>query len=254
LTEYNDPESAKAAIHAGRDTIGAVIVEPMIGAGGCIAGSPNFLAGLRDATSQTGSVLIFDEVMTSRHAAGGLQAYFGITPDMTTLGKYIAGGMTFGAFGGRAAIMDQFDAHKEGALFHSGTFNNNVLSMATGVIAMDHIFTPTAADGLFQRGETLRGELNDVCEKHGLRMHFSGLGSMMQPHFRNPPISRPYQATASDELLRELFFLDMVEAGIYIARRGMVALSLAVGDAQCREYVTAVDEFCSARGSLIGSA
>ena len=102
----------------------------MLGSGGCIPATREFLVALREATRQVGAVLIFDEVMTSRHSAGGLQARLGITPDLTTLGKYMAGGMSFGAFGGRREVMEVFDGHRPGTLAHAGTFNNNVLSMA----------------------------------------------------------------------------------------------------------------------------
>src|SRR5262249_50259798 len=141
------------------------------------------------------------------------------------------------------------------ALFHAGTFNNNVLSMSAGVVAMGEIFDGKTADELFARGETLREALNGVCRRHGLAMHFSGLGSMTQPHFRRAPIVRPYAASPNEEGLRELFFFDMLAGGIYIARLGMmVTLSLAVGQAECDRYVAAVDEFCTSRRPLIASA
>ena len=247
LVDYNDAEAVIAALRTDKDKIGAVILEPMMGSGGCIPATKEFLTALRQTTREVGSVLIFDEVMTSRHSAGGLQSRLGITPDMTTFGKYIAGGMSFGAFGGRADIMDLFDGHKPGALIHSGTFNNNVMSMAAGVIALGDIFDAKAAEAHFAKGEALRAAFNQACERHQVRMHFSGIGSMMQPHFREGPILRPYQASAEEEALRELFFFDMLAAGIYIARRGMAALSLPVGEAECERAVAAVDEFCAVR-------
>jgi len=109
LADYNQLSSVQALFDAHPDKIAAVLVEPMQGAGGCIAGQPAFLAGLRALCSAHGAVLIFDEVMTSRLAAGGAQEKWGITADLTTLGKYLGGGLSFGAFGGRADIMAQFD-------------------------------------------------------------------------------------------------------------------------------------------------
>jgi glutamate-1-semialdehyde 2,1-aminomutase len=249
LAQYNDIEGTLALLQAG--SFAAVILEPMMGGGGCIPASRDFLAALRKATAESGTVLIFDEVMTSRHSAGGLQRLHGITPDMTTLGKYIAGGMSFGAFGGKAELMDQFDGHRPGALAHAGTFNNNVLSMSAGTVAMSEIFDDAAADALLARGEALRTALNAVCVKHGAAMQFTGIGSMLQPHFRRGEIVRPYAASASEEALRELFFLDLLAAGIYVARRGMVALSLPVGEAELARFVAAVEAFCSARGPLL---
>lgn len=251
LATYNDIEDTLAALKAGGDEIGAVIVEPMLGSGGCIPATRAFLAALRDATREAGILLVFDEVMTSRHSAGGLQKVHGITPDLTTVGKYIAGGMSFGAFGGRADVMDLFDGHRPGALFHAGTFNNNVLSMAGGLVAMGEIFDAAAADALHARGEKLRERLNAICAARGVAMHFSGIGSMLQPHFRNGPIRRPYPSTPAEDALRELYFLDLMAASIYIARRGMIAMSLPVGDIECDRLAAAVDEFCALRGPLM---
>ena len=253
LAEYNDLPGTLALIREHADDLAAVLLEPMMGSGGCIPASQEFLAGLRDATREVGALLIFDEVMTSRHTAGGLQKLHGITPDLVSLGKYIAGGMSFGAFGGRADVMSVFDSHKPGALVHSGTFNNNVLSMSAGMLAMGEIFDDTAAEALRKRGDGLRDALNAICAKHGVAMQFTGIGSMVQPHFRLGPILQPYTASAQEEGLRELFFLDMMKAGIYIARRGMVALSLPVGEAELARYIAAVEEFCASRKPLMAA-
>ena len=253
LAEYNDLPGTLALIREHGADLAAVLLEPMMGSGGCIPATRDFLAGLRDATREVGAMLIFDEVMTSRHTAGGLQKLHGITPDLVSLGKYIAGGMSFGAFGGRADVMSVFDSHKPGALVHSGTFNNNVLSMSAGMLAMGEIFDDTAAEALRKRGDGLRDALNAICTKHGVAMQFTGIGSMVQPHFRLGPILRPYAATTQEEGLRELFFLDMMKAGIYIARRGMVALSLPVGEAELARYIAAVEEFCASRKPLMAA-
>ncbi|GGC61915.1 glutamate-1-semialdehyde 2,1-aminomutase [Siccirubricoccus deserti] len=254
FTDYNDPEAARRNILAEGDQLAAVLVEPMLGSGGCIPATREFLQALRDATRQTGAVLIFDEVMTSRHSAGGLQARHGVIPDMTTLGKYMAGGMSFGAFGGRREVMAVFDGHKPGTLAHAGTFNNNVWSMAAGCVAMGEIFDAAAAEALYARGEALRLALNGVARRAGAAMQFTGLGSMVNVHFRAEPITGPYAATEAENKLRELFFFDMLAQGIYLARRGMAALSLPVTDADCARYVAAVEEFVAARKPLLGQA
>jgi glutamate-1-semialdehyde 2,1-aminomutase len=254
FADYNDAAGTARAIREAGETLAAVLVEPMLGSGGCIPASMEFLRALREATRETGALLIFDEVMTSRHGPGGLQQRTGVTPDMTTLGKYIAGGMSFGAFGGRADVMSVFDGHRPGSLPHAGTFNNNVLSMAAGCVAMGEIFDGAAAEALYARGEALREALNAACARAGTAMHFSGVGSMMQPHFRRGPVTQPYAETPQEAGLRELFFLDMLEARVYIARRGMTALSLPVTDADCARYVAAVEEFVAARRPLLPDA
>ncbi len=252
LADYNDSDGAVAAL--ADPSIGAVIVEPMLGAGGCIPATPGFLAALRAACDRTGAVLIFDEVMTSRHAAGGLQARLGVRPDLMTLGKYVAGGMSFGAFGGSATIMDLFDGHRPAALPHAGTFNNNVLSMAAGLVAMGEVFTPEAAEDLWARGEALRAALNDTARAAGVAITVTGAGSMLTPHFRKRPIDRPAPPDPAEEQRRELFFLDMLAAGIYLARRGMVALSLPVGAAETARFIGAFGEFCALRAGLLDPA
>ena len=254
FADYNDVAGAVAAVREAGDKLAAVIVEPMQGSGGCIPASREYLQALREVTTETGALLIFDEVMTSRHGFGGLQQRLGITPDMTTFGKYMAGGMSFGAFGGRRDVMAVFDGHKPGAMPHAGTFNNNVLSMAAGCVAMGEIFDEAAAEALFARGEALREACNAVCAKHGVAMHFTGIGSMLNPHFRPGPITAPYKASLAEEQQRELFFFDMLAAGMYLARRGMVALMLPVTDADCAAFVAAVEEFCAARKPVLTPA
>ncbi|TPG42326.1 aminotransferase class III-fold pyridoxal phosphate-dependent enzyme [Roseomonas nepalensis] len=247
LADYNDLDGAVSAIREHAATLGAVIIEPMLGSGGCIPARPEFLAALREETAAAGIPLIFDEVMTSRMAAGGWQARLGLVPDLTTLGKYVAGGMSFGAFGGGRDIMDQF----AGPLTHAGTFNNNALSMAAGCVAMGEVFGPEAAEALFARGEALRARLNGLCAAAGVEMGFTGLGSMMTVQFRAGPIDRPAAPTPAEEGLRELFFFDMMEAGLYLARRGMVALSLPVGEAETERFADAVAEFIAIREPLL---
>ena len=243
LAQYNDDAATRPLID---ESIAAILVEPMQGSGGCIAAEPGFLAMLRAEASRVGAVLIFDEVMTSRMSAGGQQARLGITPDMTTLGKYIGGGMSFGAFGGRRDIMERYDPRRPDALPHAGTFNNNVLTMAAGVAGLRELFTPAAADGLFARGEALRAELDAIAPG----MRWTGLGSLMTVHFQTDAPRSPAELRDRPDL-RELFFLDMLERGFYMAKRGMVALSLEIGDAECADFVEAVREFAAVRGRLI---
>lgn len=250
MADYNDVESARSVARAHADDLAAIIVEPMLGGGGCIPASTEFLQALRDLADETGAVLIFDEVMTSRMSGGGLQARWGITPDMTTLGKYIGGGMSFGAFGGRAEIMGLFDSK----LPHAGTFNNNVLTMAAGGIAMGTIFTPERAEAHYQRGEALRARLNAMAEAADLPLGFTGLGSMMTVQFRRPLPTKPFAATPGEEQLRELFFFDMMAAGIYLARRGMAALSLPVAEPDLDRFAAAFGEFIAARAALLREA
>jgi glutamate-1-semialdehyde 2,1-aminomutase len=250
LGDYNDIAATADVIAEHADDLACIVVEPMLGGGGCIPADRDFLQMLRDAATRTGALLVFDEVMTSRMSAGGMQARLGITPDMTTLGKYIGGGMSFGAFGGRADIMDRFDPRRPDALPHAGTFNNNVLTMAAGHVGLTRLFTADAAEALFARGEALRARLNALAG--GTCMQWTGLGSMMTVHFLRGPIHNPADVARGDAGLRELFFFDMLGRGFYLARRGMLALSLEIGDAECDAFCDAVEEFVASRGPLLG--
>jgi len=247
LGQYNDAAGAGALARAHAGELACILVEPMLGSGGCIPAEPAFLQALRDVATETGAILIFDEVMTSRMSAGGQQARLGITPDMTTLGKYIGGGMSFGAFGGRRDIMDRYDPRRADALPHAGTFNNNVLTMAAGVAGLTEIFTPAAADALFARGETLRARLNSLSPS----MQWTGLGSLLTAHFHPGPIRSAADIAGADPGLRELFHLDMLDRGFYLARRGMIALNLEVGDAELDAFAAGVAEFLDSRAPLL---
>jgi glutamate-1-semialdehyde 2,1-aminomutase len=248
---YNDVEGTRALLRQHAEEIFAVLLEPMQGSHGCLPGDPAFLHMLREETWNHDITMIFDEVMTSRLSPGGLQAKLGVTPDMTTLGKYIGGGMSFGAFGGKREIMELFDPTRPDSLPHAGTFNNNVLTMAAGVAGYGEVYTPEAANALNARGEKIRERLNAICQKAGVAFQFSGIGSMMTAHATTQPIKSAAAIATSNQDAKELFYFDMVAAGIWIARRGFVALNIMIGDAEADRFVAAVDEFVSARTALL---
>jgi glutamate-1-semialdehyde 2,1-aminomutase len=249
VARYNDVEGTKALI---TDDVALVILEPMIGSGGCIAASAEFLRMLRQETTRAGALLVLDEVMTSRLAPGGLQSVAGVRPDLTTLGKYIGGGMSFGAFGGRAEIMDLFDPRRTDALPHAGTFNNNVLTMTAGLTGLTDVYTPDAAVALNARGDRLRDRLNALCRAADAPVQFTGIGSMLAVHMMRGPVGSPEDAAKGVPKLKELFFFDMLAHGIWLARRGMMTVSLPIGDAECDVLAAAVEEFLSVQRSLLG--
>jgi len=247
---YNDRDGAAALIRRHAADLAAVLVEPMLGSGGCIPGDPEFLATLRAEATAAGALLIFDEVMTSRLSPGGRQEPLGIRPDLTTIGKYIGGGMSFGAFGGRRAVMERFDPTRAGAVAHAGTFNNNVLTMTAGLTAITEVYTAEAARALNARGDLLRERLSGLAA--GRPVWVTGIGSMMTVHFTPAPPRTAAEADAADPQLRELLFFDLLERGIHVARRGMVALSLPIGDAECDALADAFGAFLADRAPLLG--
>ena len=240
---YNDIAGTQALVQKHSSELGAILVEPMLGAGGCIPASAEFLQTLRDEATRIKAVLIFDEVMTSRLSLGGRQLQLGITPDMTALGKYFGGGSSFGAFGGRADIMAMFDPRRPGHLAHSGTFNNNILSMAAGVAGLSKVLSAEVIADLNARGDRLRDRLNELCQSKSAAMQFRGLGSLFAMHPTTREIRSHADLAGVNPVERELFYYVLLERGIYIARRGMFSLMLPITVAHCDRLVEVVCDF-----------
>lgn len=234
---YNDLDSVRQALRAQGEDVACLLVEPMMGAGGCLKGDPDFLTGLRRLCDDYGVLLIFDEVMTSRMSIGGAQRRLGIVPDLTTLGKYLGGGMTFGAFGASAEIMRAFDPARGGTLTHGGTFNNNAFTMAVGAVAVEQLLTESALDALFTRGEHLRHRLENVIGDRAVTV--TGWGSIIGIHATASAITCPEDLASTDSRVAELIFHGLLAAGYYVASRGFLALSLAVSDQQIDLFVEA---------------
>ncbi|ABE43415.1 aspartate aminotransferase family protein [Polaromonas sp. JS666] len=251
VAPYNDLDAVRGLVQTHGPQLAAILVEPMLGAGGCIPAEPAFLHGLRALADACGALLILDEVMTSRLSGGGRQALLGLKPDLTTLGKYFGGGLSFGAFGGRVDVMSRFDPRRADALGHAGTFNNNTLTMAAGLAGLTQVLTPAALDALNQRGERLRERLNGVFKRHAVGLQFTGLGSVMQLHATDRPLRNAADLAGADDRVKALLFFDLLERGIFLARRGLVALSLPFGDAEADEFVAALDAVVTARHALL---
>jgi glutamate-1-semialdehyde 2,1-aminomutase len=213
FAEYDNISATREALN---DTIAAVLVEPMMNAGGMRVASKEFLHFLRRATSEFGSVLIFDEVVTSRLHYHGLQGYYDIKPDMTTLGKYLGGGLPFGAFGGNSDIMKQFDLG--GPLHHSGTFNNNAYTMSAAVAATT-IVTPDNLELMNSLGDQLRKRLNVMSEQSRVPgLSFVGMGSAIGMRFHGDPSLAKW--------IRDALWFFALEKGILIGRRGFLFFNL----------------------------
>ena len=254
LADYNDIEATRALVAPHRAYLAAILIEPMLGGSGCIPATREFLADLRALASETGAVLIFDEVMTSRLAPGGLQEVHDIRPDMTTLGKYVGGGMSFGAFGGKAEIMQWFDPRRADGFQHAGTFNNNVLTMNAGHVGLTEVYTPEHARALNEFGDGLRERLNAIPARRGLAMQFTGIGSMIGVHMTDRPIRSAADAAQSDAVLLDLFYFDLIARGIWFAKRGMMALSIALEEADAGKLLAAVEDFAETRAPLLEGA
>ncbi|KAL2017220.1 hypothetical protein VTK56DRAFT_2427 [Thermocarpiscus australiensis] len=244
---YNDVASARAIIAATPD-LAAVLVEPLQGAGGCIPGTAAFLRAVQEAAHARGALFVLDEVMTSRLAPRGLGAdelLDLLRPDLVTLGKYLGGGLAFGAFGGRADVMAVYDPRVDGALAHSGTFNNNTLAMCVGYAALSRVYTSEVNIEFNKRGDTFRERLKEVAR--GTRLSLTGRGSLIGLHFTEDGTE---EISCGEDIkgkerrdLRDLFWFEMLEAGFWTTRRGFIALILETPDEALDAFVEAVRAF-----------
>jgi glutamate-1-semialdehyde 2,1-aminomutase len=248
---YNDIDATRVTLREHAADLACVLVEPMMGSSGCIPADPAFLAMLREDVTRAGAVLIFDEVMTSRFGSGGAQSIVGIRPDMTTLGKWIGGGMSFGAFGGRTDIMQMYDPTRKEFMPHAGTFNNNVLTMSAGIAAMKEVFASPVALELHANGDRLRDRLNALFASHDVDLQMTGQGSLMSLHGTAQPIRRPDDTQQSNDSVKELIFLDLLEREIYLARRGFIALSLVITAAHIDGFASALEDILRHRRAVL---
>ncbi|HET7306840.1 MAG TPA: glutamate-1-semialdehyde 2,1-aminomutase [Gammaproteobacteria bacterium] len=214
---YNDIEAARAAFAETGDGIAAVIVEPIAGNMNCVPPVPGFLEGLRELCSAHGSVLIFDEVMTGfRVAPGGAQQLYGITPDLTTLGKIIGGGLPVGAFGGRRDIMAQIAPR--GPVYQAGTLSGNPIAMAAGLATLEIINQPDFHSRLAARTDKLIAGLREAAESAGVAFTTNHVCGMFGLFFSDTKsVQRYEQVVACDKNRFARFFHAMLDAGVNLA-------------------------------------
>ena len=217
VLDYNDSDAVRSAFARDGAQIACVIVEPVAGNMNCILPAPGFLQTLRNACDESGAMLIFDEVMTGfRVGLGGAQAHFGITPDLTTLGKVIGGGMPVGAFGGRRAIMECLSP--SGPVYQAGTLSGNPLAMAAGIETLRQISQPGFYDTLIARTAALLDGLRKAATDADIPFTTSQAGSMFGLFFTDAAAVRTYtQATACNIAHFQRFFHGMLDAGVYLA-------------------------------------
>ena len=213
---YNDLDQARQAFEQMGEDIAGVIVEPVAGNMNCILPAPGFLQGLRALCDQYGSVLIFDEVMTGfRVALGGAQALYDITPDLTTLGKIIGGGMPVGAFGGKRAIMEKLAPL--GPIYQAGTLSGNPVAMAAGLATLDLIAAPGFhADLAAETRRLCEGLVAAACE-NGVPLTANAVGGMFGIFFASETVTTYAQAVACDVERFKAFFHGMLTEGVYLA-------------------------------------
>ncbi len=232
VTPFNDLQALADTLACHGDRIAAIIIEPMLGASGVIPPGEGYLKGLRFLADKHNILLIFDEVITFRLSLGGLQKVEKVTPDLTTLGKFIGGGFPVGAFGGRREIMSHYDPDHPQRLYHSGTFNANNITMTAGLAAMQ-AYDQQEVDRINMLGERLRQGYRETLKKCGIKGIITGLGSLAQIHWgageiKSASDSRGHFKAAKD--LPRLLHLELMNRGIFIAPRGFCCISTPMTD------------------------
>lgn len=227
LAPYNDLEAVKNLVDANKDEIAALILEPVPGNMGLCLPNPGYLQGLRDICTAEGIVLIFDEVMTGfRLAKGGAQELFGVTPDLTTLGKIIGGGMPVGAYGGRKEIMQLVSP--AGPVYQAGTLSGNPIAMAAGLAMLHHLNTNNQVyTRLNEIGMKVASGISSINQSLGYDLTINQLGSMYSLFFTDQPVIDFESAKKSDTLLFGRYFRAMLTKGIYLAPSQFESLFLS---------------------------
>jgi glutamate-1-semialdehyde 2,1-aminomutase len=224
VADYNDIDSVKKLISANKNEIATVIIEPIAGNMGVVPSNKNFLNELRSLCNEENIILIFDEVMTGfRVAAGGAQEVLGITPDLSTFGKIIGGGLPVGAFGGKAEIMNMIAP--AGPVYQAGTLSGNPLAMAAGVAALSHIKEhPALYDELEKKSSYLENSFKENLDSVGKNYAMNRIGSMMCMFFTEEPVEDFNGAVKSDTEQYGKYYHQMLQRGIYLAPAQFEAL------------------------------
>ena len=244
VAPFNDLAAAEEVIAANKDTLAAVIMEPIMGSGGGVAPEPGYLRGMRDLTRKYGVLLILDEILTFRVDYGGVQAIEDVDPDLTCLGKIIGGGFPVGAFGGRRDIMEIYNPNRERPVFHSGTFTANNITMTAGLAAMN-LYDREAVARINTLGDTLRAGFNRTLKKAGLKAQADGLGSLVIIHWGdNLPPKDSRQSIGGFVKAGELtglIHLELLNRGVHAAPRGLFSLSTPMTEKDIDFAVQAFD-------------
>jgi glutamate-1-semialdehyde 2,1-aminomutase len=241
VVPYNDLAAVTEAFDARGEDIACLIVEPVAANMGVVPPAEGFLSGLREACDRAGALLIFDEVITGfRLGRGGAQERFGITPDLTTLGKILGGGFPLAAFGGRADVMDHLAP--AGPVYQAGTLSGNPVAVAAGLAALELIDKLDPYADLEARANKLTASLADIVAQRGLPATINRSGSLFSLFFGDPPVFDYDTARAADHQRYSQFFHGMLEGGVYLPPSGFEGwfLSAAHDDADIEHVLEVV--------------
>lgn len=226
VVPFNDIERTRKMIEEHHRETACIIIEPIMGSAGQITPDLEYLKFLREITEQYHIVLIFDEVVTGRLSLGGAQKFYGVTPDLTTMGKIIGGGTPVGAFGGKQEIMQMYDP-REKKMYHSGTFNGNAVTMAAGLATMK-AYNQEAVDYVNGLGTLFKEGVLKIYDKLGLNMKISGTGSIYNILFTDKEVKNYRDVASAHEELNKVLYMSLLTKGIFDAERGMFCMSTAM--------------------------
>ena len=248
--QYNDLEAVRSLLESQGEQIAAVLLEPVPGNMGLILPRPGYLEGLRELTTRHGALLVFDEVMTGfRVAYGGVQALYGVMPDLTILGKVIGGGLPLAAFGGRRDLMEQISP--AGPIYQAGTLSGNPLAMTAGVTTLRILRDGAIYDQLEQSSARLAAGLGEAARAADIPMYQSRVGSMLGLFFQEGPVTDFADAEKSDTQRYARFFHAMLREGVYLApsQFEVMFVSAAHGQAEIDQTLEAARHaFASLKG------
>lgn len=251
VTPFNDIPAAERLLTERGEEIAAVIVEPVMGSAGLIPADHAFLAALRALTAERGIVLIFDEVMSFRLAPGGFQEVARVRPDLTTFAKIIGGGFPVGAFGGREAIMRQYDPAQAAPLWQSGTFNGNAITMVAGAAAMA-AYGPDEVARINGLGDRLRAGASALLARHGFPGEATGYGSFVNLHLTASGVRDYRSAARGDHGVQRLLHMALLLEGIFCAPRLMMCTSTAMTEETVDRCLAALDRALERVAPVVG--
>ena len=234
---YNDLARTERLLRDNADDLACVIMEPVASSFGYLPGDPAFLEGVREVTRELGILLVYDEVQSLRIAPGGAQELFGITPDVTAMGKIVGGGMPVGAFGGRADVMALFDP-ADPAIAHAGTFNANPMTMVAGEVTMSAL-TPDAYRRMSDLGASLRARLQAVLDELDVEAQVTGVASLWGVHFTSERITDYRSTLRADRDVKQRLFIAMLNEDVLLQVHGGGALSTLTTEADIDALISA---------------
>lgn len=244
VAPFNNLDIAEKVLQKYEGKVAAIIMEPVMGAGGAIPPQPGYLEGMRALADKYGVLLIFDEIITFRVSLGGMQKITGVIPDLTTLGKIIGGGFPVGAFGGKKEIMDRFDPVHPQTIYHGGTFCGHPVTMTAGMATLKGYGQPEI-DHINALGERLAAGVDAAFKAAGLCGRSSGRGSLVQVHWTNAVATNSREALLAMGRAADLpryFHLELMNRGIFCATRGLFSVSTPMTEKEIDQAISAIGE------------